>query len=74
MKSITIDSSDDRFIISIDKKLINKDLLLQFLDNLRMEFLARKVGFDKDIEDLGEEINEEWWEKNKDRFIPKEDQ
>ena len=74
MKSITIDSSDDRFIISIDKNLINKDLLLQFVDNLRLEFLARKVDFGKDIEDLGEEIKEHWWKENKDRFIPKEDQ
>lgn len=74
MKSITIDSSDERFIISIDKKLINKDLLLQFVDNLRLEFLARKVDFDKEIEDLGEEIKENWWKENKDKFIPKENQ
>ena len=74
MKSISIDTSNDRFIISIDKNLINKDLLLQFVDNLRIEFIAQKVDFDEEIEILGEEIKENWWKENKDRFIPKDEQ
>lgn len=74
MKSITLDSSEDRFIISIDKKVINKDLLMQFIDNLRLEFLARKVNFDESIEELGEIIKEDWWRDNKERFIPKDEQ
>lgn len=74
MKSITFDSSQDRFVISIDKNVIHKDLLLQFIDNLRLEFLARKVDFDDTIEQLGEAIKEDWWQDNKDRFIPKEQQ
>ncbi len=74
MKSISLDTSDDRFIISIDKKMVSKDLLLQFIDNLRLEFLAHRVDFDIDIEELGEEIKESWWKDNKNRFIPEEDQ
>lgn len=56
MKSISFNSSKDRFIISIDKNAISKDLLLQFIDNLRLEFLAQKINFDESIEELGEEI------------------
>ncbi|KGE86759.1 hypothetical protein [Phaeodactylibacter xiamenensis] len=74
MKTVTLDSSEDRFIISIDKKSINKDALLQFLENLRLEALADKVNFGKEIEDLGEEIKGDWWQSNKDRFIPKSEQ
>ena len=74
MKAVTFDSSEDRFLISIDKKSINKDVLLQFLENLRLEALAEKVDFQEDIEDLGEDIKKDWWKKNKDRFIPKDDQ
>lgn len=74
MKSVSIDTSEDRFIISIDKNLINRDLLFQFVDNLRVEFLANKIGFDGEIEILGEEIKENWWRSNKDRFIPKSEQ
>ncbi|MCO6479892.1 MAG: hypothetical protein J5I94_24865 [Phaeodactylibacter sp.] len=27
------------------------------------------ADFDKDVEEIGEEIKAEWWEKNKERFI-----
>lgn len=74
MRTVTLDSSEDRFIISIDKKSINKDALLQFLENLRLEALADKVNFGEEIEDLGEEIKGDWWQSNKDRFIPKSEQ
>lgn len=69
MKTVTFDSSEDRFIISIDKKSITKETLLQLLENIRIETLAETVDFDDSIEDLGEEIKQEWWKKNKDNFI-----
>jgi len=62
MKSISVDSSEDRFIVSIDKKLINKEQLLQFIDNLRIEFLAQNV------------VKQTWWDNNKDKYVPKEAQ
>ena len=74
MSTVKVKSSKDQFIISIDKDAINKESLLQFIENLRLESLAEKVDFDEDIEELGEEIKEDWWKKNKDRFIPKEEQ
>jgi len=74
MRTVTLDSSDDRFIISIDTRSINKDALLQFLENLRLEALADKVDFGVEIEDLGEEIKGDWCQTNKDRFIPKSEQ
>ena len=74
MRKIQVDTSKDKFIISIDKDLIDKDLLLQFVDILRLESLAEKVDFDEDMEELDEEIKKNWWKKNKDKFIPKSSQ
>lgn len=71
---ITLDTSDSRFIISIDKQAIDKKILLKYIESLRLELLAHEVDFDEDIEVLGREIKSEWWKKNKDRFIPKEEQ
>jgi len=71
---IKLDTSDSQFIISIDKDAIDKKTLLKYLESLRLELLAREVDFDEDIERLGEEIKAKWWAKNKDRFIPKEEQ
>ena len=56
MKSILVDTLEDRFVISIDKKMINKDQLLQFVDNLRIEFIANQANFEADIEIVGEEL------------------
>ncbi len=72
MKAITVDTLEDRFVISVDRSLIQKDSLLQFVENLRVEILARRVNFDDQLEKLDEEIKQSWWEDNKDRFIPKE--
>lgn len=74
MSTVTLDSSEDRFIISIDKKSIDKDALLQFLEILRLEALAEKVDFQEDIEEVGKEIKSDWWKANKNKFIPEADQ
>jgi len=57
MRAVTLDSSEDRFIISIDKNSINKDTLLQFLDNLRLEALADKVDFGNKINGIEQRRN-----------------
>ncbi len=71
---IKLDTSGNQFIISIDKDFIGKEDLLKFLEYLRVKHLVQKIDFNEDIEALGEEIKAEWWAKNKDRFIPKEEQ
>ena len=55
--------------VSFDKKYFSDDELLKILNFLRLEFLAKKIDFDEDIEALGAEINRNWWLKNKKRFI-----
>lgn len=74
MSMVKVKSAKDQFIISVDKASINKEALLQFIDNLRLESLAEQVDFDEDIEELGEEIKKDWWKQNKARFIPTEEQ
>ncbi len=69
MTSINLDTQNDRYLISIDKAVFDKEWLLKLLENLRIEELTQKFDFDEDIEDLGEEIKADWWAKNKQRFI-----
>jgi len=71
---IKLDTSGSQFIVSIDKDYIGKEDLLKFMNYLRVKHLVQKMDLGEDIEALGEEIKAEWWEKNKDRFIPKEEQ
>lgn len=73
MNPVTLESSGERFILSIDKNYINKDFLMQMLERMRIEYLAQKVDFGEGLEELGEEMKAEWWQENKARFI-QEDQ
>jgi hypothetical protein len=69
MQVIDLQTTNDKFLISIDKTLVDKEFLLNLIEKIRLEYLVRKVDFDESIEDLGEEIKADWWQKNKDKFI-----
>ncbi len=69
MQAIDLQTTDDKFLLTIDKTFIDKEFLLRLIENIRLEYLARKVDFDESIEYLGDEIKEDWWQKNKSRFI-----
>ncbi len=69
MTGIQLNTQNDKYLISIDKSLFDKEWLVKLLESLRVEELARKFDFDESIETLGEEIKADWWAKNKNRFI-----
>ena len=69
MQAIDLQTTNDRFLISIDKDSVDKEFVLNLIEKIRFEHLVRKADFDESIEDLGAEIKAEWWAKNKDRFI-----
>jgi molybdate-binding protein len=69
MTSIHLDTQDDKYLISLDKASFDKEWLMDLIERLRMEELARKFNFDEDSEQLGEDIKSDWWNKNKSRFI-----
>ena len=69
MTSIHPDTQEDKYLISLDKASFDKEWLMSLLERLRMEELARKFNFDEDIEQLGEDIKNDWRNKNKSRFI-----
>ena len=69
MNAIDIQNQPDRYVISIDKKGVSQEFMLELLERLQLEQLAQKVDFDESILALGNEINANWWQQNKHRFI-----
>jgi hypothetical protein len=69
MNAIDIQNQPDRYVISIDKKGVSQEFMLELLERLQLEQLAHKVDFDDSIMALGNEINANWWQQNKHRFI-----
>ena len=72
-KALKLQATDKQFLISIDKSAIDKEFLLRLMNRIRMEYLAKSVDFDENIEHLGEEIKADWWNKNKDRLLNSEE-
>jgi hypothetical protein len=68
-QAISLQDTGERYLISIDKKMVEQEMLLKLLNRLRVEYLTKKADFDDDIEKLGEEIKVSWWANNKDRFL-----
>jgi len=72
MQAIQWHATNNQFVISIDKSIMEKEDFFNVLRWLRLRFLVQKADFDESIEDVGEEILTEWWEKNQHRFVPSE--
>ena len=60
---------NDKIQIEIDKKINIKEILKLMELNEINEILAKKGLEEKDAELLAEEINQNWWEKNKEWFL-----
>lgn len=72
MKAISVETVGDEFVIKLNKNSIDEGFVIDLIGRLRREQLVKEVGFDSDIEALGEEIKKEWWQKNKARLLGNE--
>jgi len=69
MEAIQIKSTNDELTIKVNKSKINMDIIIDFLERLRVEFLAQKINFDEEILTVSDEIKEDWWKRNKEKFL-----
>lgn len=69
MEALTIKNSDESLQITFDKRFFDEQFLRETVEQMRMEYLARKADFDESIEELGDEIKRDWWQRNKSQYI-----
>jgi TATA-binding protein-associated factor Taf7 len=72
-QAITLQTTSNSFLITIDKKYIEQDVIFRLMNRIRLEYLVKTVDFDENIEILAEEIKSGWWENNKKRLLTKKD-
>jgi hypothetical protein len=64
-----VERKKDELVIRIPEK-IDPDGLQNFIDYLKVKTItAKSSATGRQIEEISREINETWWEKNKDRFV-----
>jgi hypothetical protein len=69
MQAVELREIGDRIIVDIDRSAVDFELLFGFLENLKVDSLAKMIDFDDGVLALANEIKSSWWEANKDRFI-----
>ena len=69
MEAISLETTDDKFLLTVDKNSFKPEFVMQLVERLRIEQLAEKTNFDADIEQFGEEIKNSWWKNNKDELL-----
>ncbi len=65
MKAITVETTDHKYLISIDRSLMDKPTFYAFFERLRVEALANQLTTDEtDLMALSEEIETNWCAAN----------
>lgn len=65
---MTIERSDKELIIKVPSN-VDIEGVQQIIDYIRYkEVLSKSKATDEDIEKLSEELNQSWWDANKEKF------
>ncbi len=69
MKNFRIQSVGNEAVITVDLSFINIESLNRLFERLRTEQLIQKADFNDNITEIGPEIKQNWWRKNKERYL-----
>jgi len=71
MENLVIENKGDQMILKLNKKGFDENYLISLVKRLQMESLAQKSGFNSSILKVAEQINQEWWDENGEKFLDK---
>jgi phage gp29-like protein len=69
MTAIQVNSTATETIINIPKAAVAPEIVMRILERIRFEELIQKSDFQEDIENIGEEIKADWWQRNRDKYL-----
>jgi hypothetical protein len=69
MENLVIENKGNQMILKLNKKGFDTDYLISLVKRLQLEDLAQKSNFSSDILSIAEQINQDWWSTNGDKFL-----
>jgi len=69
MRDFSIQSVGNQAVITIDLSFMDMESLNRIFERLQTERLIQKANFSEDVEDIGTEIKETWWQKNREQYL-----
>lgn len=71
MEALQIENTKDVLTIRLDKSSFSNQYISNLITQLRTEYLIHKADFDESIEEIGDEIKQNWWTKNRAKIMEK---
>jgi hypothetical protein len=69
MKNFSIQSFGNQAVITVDLSFINIESLNRLFERLRVEQLVQKADFSDEVTEIGREIKQDWWRKNREEYL-----
>jgi hypothetical protein len=69
MENLVIENKGNQIILKLNKKGFDENYLISLVRRLQIENLAHKSKFTSDILSIAEQINEDWWNNNGEKFL-----
>jgi hypothetical protein len=69
MNSLTIESKGDEMLIRFNRSTFDKGYLLSLIKRLEIESTVQNAEFSTDIMKIADDIENNWWGKNKAKFF-----
>jgi hypothetical protein len=69
MENLVIENKGNQMILKLNKKGFDDSYLISLVKRLQVENLAQKSKFTTDILTIAEQINQDWWSSNGEKFL-----
>lgn len=69
MDNLIIENKGDQMVLKLNKKGFDENYLISLIKRLQLESLAQKSGFNSSILSIAEQINQDWWDENGEKFL-----
>lgn len=69
MNSLSIEYTGNNIVLTLERNDFSDDFLRSFIRKWEVEKLAQQAQIDESVLEIADEINREWWERNKSRFL-----
>lgn len=69
MDNLVIENKGDQMVLKLNKKGFDDNYLISLVKRLQLESLAQKSGFNSSILSIAEQINQDWWDENGEKFL-----
>jgi len=62
-------SVGNQVVITVDLSFMNIESLNRLFERLRIEQLIQKADFSDEITEIGTEIKQSWWQRNREQYL-----